>query len=481
MKRFALLTLILVLTLALALPSAATAQVTRAVWTSMIVYANPSSQGGSLQIMYYASGGGTAQAEQPVDPYASGELFIGSVSAIGEEFSGSAVISASVPVVAVYRQFAAGSGTDAAYSPVLYTASDQTQTSPNYFIPSFIRSASAFTQVGIQNVETFNVTLTLDFYSASGTKTTFALPGTVASQSSKIISYADLPGFPALFDGSLVIRAVKSDDVNTGGRIVATAQELQFTGRKAVAFEGANTGANQSYLANASCNWGKTYQTSAFYVQNAGAVKGTVFIEFRSASGSMITRFKAGTVEAGRRLLTNACKTARMAGKSGSAVIYATTNGLYNGPRVPVVVTGKVTSRDGLQTAFMGVPQGALRVSAPYVRWSPSSADESTYISIMNVGSAPANVQVKYYELTGAVDDVSESKATHSLLNIPVLGKRSTTPYMIPASLTDGAFNGSILVESDQPVIVIVRAQKSTSITGYKTLGEDYLGVPVLE
>jgi len=481
MKRFTLFSLILVLTLALALPGAATAQTTRAVWTSMIVYANPSGQSGSLQVMYYASGGGTAQAEQPVDPYASGELLIGSVSAIGEEFSGSAVISASVPVVAVYRQYAAGAGTDAAYSPVLYTASDQTQTSPNYFIPSFIRSSSAFTQVGIQNVEAFPVSLTLDFYSATGAKTSFVLPGTVPSQSNKIISYADLTGFPTLFDGSLVIRAVKDGEPTTGGRILATAQELQFTGRKAVAFEGAGSGANQAYLANASCNWGKTYQTSAYYVQNAGAVKGTVFIEFRSASGGMITRFKAGTADVGRRLLTNACKTARMAGKSGSAVIYATSNGLYNGPRVPVVVVGKVTSRDGLQTAFMGVPQGALRVSAPYVRWSRSTADENTYISILNVGGAPATVQVKYYELNGATDGVSAPKVVHTLPNIPVLGKRSTTPYMVPASLTDGAFSGSVVIESDQPVIVIVRSQKTTSITGYKTLGEDYLGVPVLE
>ncbi|MEM4723797.1 MAG: hypothetical protein QXP01_02160, partial [Candidatus Hadarchaeum sp.] len=93
---------------------------TNQTWTSSITYYTPSEVGGTLQVSYYASNG-TLYSANPItlSPHKAGTLFIGSVGTVPDAFSGSAVLSADVPVIATYVQFAAGSA-GSQYGRIIY-------------------------------------------------------------------------------------------------------------------------------------------------------------------------------------------------------------------------------------------------------------------------------------------------------------------------------------------------------------------------
>lgn len=453
-----------------------------AAWTSAIEYANPGSNPGELIVSYYSQDAATAYSSTtiPVNAHGAGELLIGSAGA-DPDFSGSAVLSSSVPVYAVYKQFVHQG--DINYSPILYTSYSAGQAGSTSYVPTFLKKSSVNTQVGIQNLEAEEISLLLTFYTPTLNAATFTATFIVPANGSKLFNPsmdATTPALPSSFDGSLVIEATKTSD-STPANILASAIEMQTTGRRASAFEAMAEGGDQHFIASAMCNYGTTRQTTTFSIQNAGSINATVFIEFYDSTGKLrartsIAATRSNKLQPNRRASYSSCTLSAMSRRSGSAQVYATSDGKYTGPRVPIAVVTKTTSNDGLQT-HTTPGQPSTNLVLPYVRWADADGYKST-LFIMNAGSASANnVVLRYYDASGSLV-ATQNLATATKL-LPKQGMRTSTPSAAGAT-SGGRFTGSVVIESSQPLVVLVRTVRPvTRVSGYKTLGEDYSGIPL--
>jgi len=164
---------------------------------------------------------------------------------------------------------------------------------------------------------------------------------------------------------------------------------------------------------------------------------------------------------------------AKMNGKNGTARVISDQ---------PLVVIGKMTSSDGLSTAFLGQPSGSKDILMPYVEISKSSSGPQTTVSIMNVSDTSAkNVYItfRYKTKNASLSSANQIVAT-SKAPLKKLGKYSATLKIGgPALDANGNYLGAAEVFSDQPVVVIVRITQSvTGVPGITTLGEDYTGIP---
>ena len=470
MKRLPLLSIVLTVVLLAALAGPAVAQApipTATTWTSAIAYYNPGAAG-DLFITYYNADGTEAFTSNTISiaEHGSGTLLIGDLDTRDPNFAGSAVISSGVPLVAVYKQMPGGSNKD--YSPVFYSAFSADQAGSTFYLPTWVRFAASYTQLGIQNLEDGAITAAITLKNTAGT-TKGPFNFDIPAGGNKLVTYLDLTGVITPFDGSAVVTAVMQG-TSDPAEIVVAAQDLYTTGRRAYAYEGVAAGANELFMPSAMCNWSTTKQTSYYAIQNAGTDSTkAIFAEFYTDAGKLIVRYKmTKTLAPGQKVSLNPCSARAMAGKSGTAKIYATTTTVYDGPPVPIAAVGKVQSNDGLLTAFTGASAGATETYLPYVRWN--SDGENSFIAIQNTTATPATVSVKYYNPDGIL------KATHKI-TVPAMGKKNSNPSMVASSLTSGVFVGAVTVESDQPVVVLVRTQRKTTITGFKTLGEDYIGI----
>ncbi len=472
----------LIVIAAIVIFQAASAQTTGPAWTSAIEYANPSSNPGELIVSYTSEDAAASYSSMtiPVNAHGAGELLIGSAGA-DPDFAGSAVLSSTVAVYAVYKQFV--NQGDVNYSPILYSSFSADQAGSTIYAPTFLKKSSAYSQVGIQNLEDEEISLLLTFYTATLNATTYSATFTVPANGSKIFDPkvdATTPVLPSSFDGSLVIIATLTSD-SSPANILASVIEMQTTGRRASAYEALAAGANQQFVPTAMCNYGSTRQTTYFSVQNTGTENATTFIEFYNSSGKLLARTsiaatRSNKLQPNRRAAYSTCTLSTMSRRSGSAMIYATSNGKYNGPRVPVAVTTKVTSTDGLQTQSTPV-QGATSLILPYVRWADADGYSST-IFVMNAGSTSDNsVVLRYYDASGTL--VATQNLASATKVLAKQGFRTSTPSQAGAT-SGGRFTGSVVIESTQPLVVIVRTVRPvTGVSGYKTLGEDYNGIPL--
>ena len=483
MRKITLQSLFLLFAAAALLFQVASAQSTPgAAWTSAIAYANPSANPGELIVSYTSQDAATtySSATIPVNAHGAGELLIGS-SGADPDFSGSAVLSSTIPVYAVYKQFV--SQGDINFSPILYTSFSADEAGSTNYIPTFLKKSSAFTQVGIQNMEDEEISLLLTFYTPTLNAATYTASFTVPANGSKLFDPtrdATTPALPSSFDGSLVIEATKTSD-STPADILASAIEMQTTGRRASAFEGVAGGSDQHYVASAMCNYGTTRQTTTFSVQNTGTSNATVFIEFYDSTGKLrartsIAATRSNKLQPNRRATYSSCTLSAMSGRSGAARVYATSNGLYTGPRVPVAVVTKTTSNDGLQS-HTTPSQPATSLILPYVRWADADGYKST-LFIMNAGSASASsVVLSFYDASGSL--VATQNLATATKVLPKQGMRTSTPSAAGAT-SAGRFTGSVVIESNQPLVVLVRTVRPVSgVSGYKTLGEDYSSIPL--
>jgi hypothetical protein len=478
MKRVSFLLLAVLLILTLSLPGSALAQSGSPTWNSIIYYYNPGTTSGTLGVTFVNTGLGTTPAGIDgvgVGAHAFGLVSVGSTG----DYKGAATLSADVPLVAVYKQFDAGGG---AYAPVLYSSFDATQSSTTgtVYVPSVLHAGYYVSKVGIQNVETEAVSLTLTFFDASGSPKA-TLQKSLASQGAFIFQIVDdadnVPGIPSSFDGSLVIKATK---VNGGGaaRVVAAVEDLQSQGQRSYAYEGSSATSKTFNLPYANCHYSTNQQSTTFFVQNAGSSPATINVFYYTTAGAGITYYTpAAKIVPGARMAVSACDSkvfAKMNGKNGTARITSDQ---------PLVVVGKATSTDGLSTAFTGQPAGSVHVLLPYIPYKKLSSGERATLSIMNVGAAAAkNVYINYYyqkadKSSFAPQKVVIATATATLAKY---GKYTATPKVNGAALdANGDYLGAAEVISDQPVVVIVRVtQNVTGIPGIITLGEDYTGVP---
>jgi hypothetical protein len=476
MKRASFLLLAVLLILTLSIPGSALAQSGTPTWNSTIYYYNPQANAGSMGVTFVNSGTGTTPGEIPgiqLPGHAFGQVSVGSTG----DYTGAATISADVPLVAVYKQYDAAGGT---YAPLLYSSFDAAQSSTTgiFYVPSLLHTSSYVSRVGIQNIETEAVNLTLDFFGANGSKTV-TLSRELASQGSLIFQIIDdadnVPGIGASFDGSLVISAVTAKG-GSSARVVAAVEDLQSQGQRSYAYEGSGAPAKVFYLPYANCRYAANQQSTTFYVQNAGKKPATINVYYYTTSGAGITDYTPTTkVMPGARMAVTACATSKMNGKNGTARIASDQ---------PLAVIGKTTGTDGLATAFTGQRAGGTRILLPYIPYSKLSSGERATLSIMNIGGQSAtNVSINYYY---KVSDTSFSaqKVVIASLAAPLAryGKYSAIPKVSGAALTfpgNGNYLGAAEVISDQPVVVVVRvSQAVTGNPGIITLGEDYTGIP---
>ena len=480
MKRVSFLLLAALLVLTLSVPGSALADNGTPTWNSTIYYYNSGSTAGNMDVTFVNTGVGTTPAEIPSVPIAGHEFGNVNVGSTGD-YKGAAMISADVPLVAVYKQYDEGGGT---YAPVLYSSFDASQsgTTGKFYLPSVLHSGYYVSKVGIQNVESEAVKLTLHFIDAATGVDKVTLTNKILdSQGSWMFQIlddaSDVPGIGSSFDGSLVIEAVKVSG-GAPARVVAAVEDLQSQGQRSYAYEGSGVAAKAFYLPYANCRYSTNQQSTTFYVQNAGSNPATISVYYYSTTGAGITYYTypaTARVAAGARMAVSACDSkvyAKMNGKNGTARITSDQ---------PLVVIGKVTSTDGLSTAFAGLAAGSLHVVLPYIPYSKLSSGERASINIMNVGTTAAKSVVVNYYYTNAGNTFAYQKVVLATSSAPLAkyGKYTTTPKVSGAALVDGSYLGAAEVISDQPVVVVVRiSQTVTGIPGILTLGEDYTGVP---
>ncbi|MEJ5202793.1 MAG: hypothetical protein WHV66_11230 [Anaerolineales bacterium] len=481
-KRVLILFFTLVLVLSLKPSSAQPAHAGASIWKSTIAYFNPmdtvSPQGDEINVVYYRTSGEMipSAAIKPLQPYQSGVILVGSVL-FDEGFKGSAVVSATVPLMTLYHQV---SDPDNPYSPILYTGFDSRNVGlAKFFLPA-VQLGAFDTRVGIQNVDNNQVRLTLKFYTPDGTEYLYPTNPTLQSQRTFIKNVSELassiPGFPQPFDGSLVIES-KVVTTNVDARLVAAVQDIQAGGRKAYAYEGSPGVYNEWVMISAMCKYGSFEQTTRYYIQNTQGAPANVQVSYYDPSnGSLAVVYPGATeyiqIPAWGRATVDGCQSGIAAGRSLTAVVRSSG---------PVAVVGKTISKDGLMTAFSGQtpPQaggdGRYRVGFPYVVYEAREKGERTFLSMVNIGENPANILlINYYGRDGSLIQ-QENLASNP---VPSFAKRSSNPSAAGA-IDEWAvgFLGATLVESDQPIVGMARIQRVTDLSGYNVLGEDYSGL----
>jgi hypothetical protein len=438
---------------------------TNAPWTSSITYYTPSPTGATAVISYYAEGSATAVdvVNRTLAPHAAGSIFIGA-TAVPAGFQGGAVISSSETVVATGVLFASGAEAGN-YGRMLYSGFSESKAAANFFVPTVLYKAFGTTSaLGIQNIESTSNTVTVKLYAAGATTPTSTKVYNIPAQSSQVVSASELSLSPG-FSGSATIQGT--------GRVVAVAQETQDSGRAAYAFEGVAAGANKVYMASMLCNaFGGS--TSFYAIQNASlSTAALVKIDFYNTSGTLVGTMPNTNINAGAKISVNPCNNGVAAGTSGSAVITSLAPN-----QTPIIAVGKVSAPNGLLAAFVGEAAGSTSVAAPYIRWSANpSSDFRANVAIMNVGTAAAtNVTATYYDANGNPTTVTLASSGNPLNQFIKVNTNASTAGALDNNGNFGIspVGGAVEINSDQPVVVVVRLSRTVSLGTTTTFAEDY-------
>lgn len=473
MKKVVYLMIALALVAGLAVPgfSAKAQSATAQSWTSSITYYTPSSTAGTLTVKYYQGTNEYTADPIPLSPHKAGSLFIGSTN-VPEGFAGSAVLSADVPIVATYVQFAAGSESSN-YGRMLYNAFKPGDAGSTFYVPTVLnKQFNSTSRVGVQNIESFDVTATLKFYPVGAANPSVTKTQDINKFASYVFSASDV-GLANGFNGSLVITAKKKGDPGTDALVVASSEETFDVGRGAYAFEGVSGGSNTVYMPSAMCQYGPANQTSYFAIQNSGGSDAQVKIDYYNTSGAKVGTMPTQTIKAGNKLSRNPCTDNALNNALGSAVITSTGS--------PVIAIGKILADNGLVTAYVGQGEGFTSVAAPYIRWAGDPSQEwRAYVAIMNVGGGPAtNIKATYYDAAGNKYTQNVATAANPLGKFI---KRNTTASDAGAPGDFGikpVFGGAVEITSDQPIVVVARLARNVSLGSVTQFGEDYNGVDI--
>lgn len=442
-------------------------------WHSSITYYTNSTTGGTLNVNYFD--GTTAYTAGPfsLSANSAGSINIGATS-VPDGFKGSAVISSSVPVYSTYVQFAKTNPTG--YSRSFYTGFSLDQAGTKFYLPTVRANGITTTSIGVQNVESYEITASIKMIPVSGSEVTKTVD--IAPGAAFVAALDTITGITKPFDGAAVITATKKGDAATQANIVASAQETQDLAYGVYSYEGKKAGSTNIYMASAMCNYmGK--QTSYYAIQNLGTTTASVEVDYYSG-GVIEGTTPSQTIAPGAKISVNPCTANKLIGKTGSAVIRSTN-------AQPLLAIGKVATTDGLITAFTGEASGSLKVVAPYIRWAAdNTTDFRAYIAVMNVGpSAATNIQAKYYDATGTLRGSHVIASGSKPLNVN--SKANTNPSLAGALISGsfgfkvdgGANGGAVEISSDQPIVVVVRlATTPLTVPGVSIFGEDYNALP---
>ncbi len=479
-------------------------------WAVAVTYQNVGSAATGVTVNFYSEGSASPIA---FDPLSGGTLaagaaksfFIGSVSGISSGFTGSAVVSASQPLVATVVQFVPTPPTgETVKMRLLSNGFQSSDASSQYLIATVLLNKFARTTVfSIQNTESSEVTVTIKFYDAdnngnlASTKT-----HDIPAQSSKYIDMSNtadtgLPSSTTQFNGSAIITA-KIKNSSTDANIVAAASEYYVNKNVAANFEGIPLSQTNTtiYMATAVC---EKFGLDTFYAVQNASLTDTTFIKvtYKDTSGNVKTTDGPYEIGPGQKKSIVTCSPstgASMSGFTGSATIESTTTSGGSTPGANIAVIGKAQSSQNAPspsvgpdvfTAFLGQPQGSSSLALPFVRWAKDSdfnnasnfgGKQRSYIAVQNLESSEIKVDAKYYDKDGTLVATEEltipalSKGNSSASSADALGSDDQFGYY-----NDGTFGGAVTLEasSSNPsakFIAIVRVQNPGA-------GEDYNGM----
>ena len=437
--------------------------------TTSITYQNVGSSSATINFAFYPENNGTPiNVNRTLAAGAGSSVFVGSLSEIASDFSGSAVLSSDQPIVATLVQVSGDSdvknrplsnGFSSGSSQVLFAT----------LLKNQFNTSSRFS---VQNVSSAPVNLTVNIYNASAPSdppiqvTHNNLPAGAA----KYFDMSTLSEITAAsFNGSATVTAVLSSDGTTPADIVGSAIEASTTGSSISAFEGVSSGSGTVYMASALCQ--AFGASSAYAVQNVGGSATTVTVNYASGQTD------SATIQPGAKASFQGC-TALPAGTSTAATI--------DGGGQDIVVIGKVGG-SGNSTAWVGAGSGSEKIALPYVRFTTSGwangSRQRGYIAIQNIGSAlnANDVTVTYRDLNGNV------VGTHQLGALATGAKANTyaTHPDVSGNASDleefgyvGGFGGSVIIEgpSGSELVAVVRIQSNAGGSG--VTGEDATGIP---
>ncbi len=461
------------------IPSVQAATLTQSVWSSVVHFYNPNSSSGQLNIVYYrADGSDVATAPRTIPAHGSGS-FLMADAGLETGFQGSAVVSSSLPLLAVTLK--AGPSRDA-YSPLLSASFISEQAGiGKFFIPLFQRTPAFDPVVGIQNIEPTPIRVDMTFYPDDGSAAILLLNDRVIPGQASVQVHAsgeEFAGFPPEFDGSLVIQAVFNQSPYASARIVASVEQTQTNGWRAFSYEGSAGTATELYVPQAACLWGEEELTSQFDVQNTGSSAASVSITYYDIAGQALGTQTSTTIQPGAKVFMNTCDLAEMGGSMGSAVIRSSQ---------PLSAITRVITTTGLMTAFTAQPRmtsgyqsgGHYRVAIPYAQYSSRENGDRAIFFIQNASDGiQSDIIANYYAEDGNLLQAQQLANTESPL--PAYASTLTDPdSALVVDPAKGGFTGTVEIVSGAPVVVLVRVQRNLEVDGFTLLGEDYSGIPV--
>lgn len=476
-------------------------------FTSSITYQNLSDQPAAdpgLTFRFFSTMSASPEVRNVALPAnAGGSLFLGGPQAnLPTGFSGSATMSADVPLAAVTVQVPQNSEVRNRPLSTGFTAG---QASNRVLLATVLKNQFGQTsKFSVQNADSDLVNINVAIFNADNPSAApinlpveNIPPGAATAFDMREIAQIASPSF----NGSAIVTAQRASD-GAPANIVATATELGTPESAdnrliAVAFEGVNEGGREIYMATALCDiFGG--QNTAYAIQNVdpdNAAQITVNFQGVGPGNAPMSGSTNVTVNPGAKASVLACNASGIGpGFNGAATINVTS------AAGEIVVIGKLYG--SRNTAFLGELTGGSRLSLPYVRWSPddeflnNQSYQRGFIAIQNIGSSPAtNVQVRYRNVEGAL------VGTHTIDVIPPTEKRNsraidvsacTTPgqttscpteiqyFGNPQGNPDARFGGAVEIvgPSGSELIAIVRIE--TGANG-PTVAEDYNAIQVVD
>jgi len=400
----------------------------------------------------------------------STEILVGTLSGLGSGWKGSAVISADQPVVAASVQVP-----PSGYGHMMSNAFTSAEGTSNLFLTTFLRDVgSEVSLFGVQNIESEAINIRARFIDTAGNPVitpTLVLQANTAKFFDAANAAATIgPGFPATFNGSVVVTATKVSD-GSPARIVGISETRRNDASpnrfRAYAFEAIplSAGAQTIYMSTALCKFGIGSQTTFFAIQNLSFTSPTVITVTYAAGIGTTPSANVQNLPPLAKVSVNPCQTNNAAEYSGAATITSSSQ--------PIAAVGKAAqtsdppTQPRFTTAFLAQASGASRLALPYIRWSPDppGTDFSSFVAIQNIGSAPipaGQLTVTYYAQNGTV-----AANCTSVVAMAVGAKlNSTAANTFPADFTcspavgvSSSFIGSAVIQgpSGSNLLAVVR------------------------
>lgn len=476
----------------------ATATARHFTWDTSITYQNIGDSATPVQIQLYDEGSSSPTILDPLNggtlaPGAGRSLYLGHVTTSG--YQGNVVLIANEPLATTSVRFRL-------FPPalpvrLLYRGFDDVAGANTYILPTVLSNAFDRTTIfSIQNLETYNANVTIEFFDSASGNSLGTIAHTVGARSSKIIE------MDKTADTGLTVTTVNGSAIITAAgfaKMVVAGSEYYLNRAVAADFEGVPESAASGtiYMATALC---RSYDIDTYYaVTNVGSIATTVTITYYAANGTVSGAQTTGTLAPGQKVSIYTCNGGVGNNFSGSAVITANSQGAL------LVALGKAqqqipppadpTATQNFSTIFLGEPVGGSRLAFSYIRWANGTdynnannyygGYQRSYLAVRNLESATIKVNARYYGKDGNL-------CATAVLTIPQNGKANTSPESAGALggtgacsglkigafgyYLDNTFGGAVILEahSDNPNAKFIAINR----TQHHGAGEDVNAVP---